>query len=369
MAERGKDDAGVAAYRRGGTVNMVRLLNGVNSFPSRYWRTGPSRRHRAAHHRDHARALPRQERGLPTLHHAVCQAQPGTRRTPRGARDRRPRVRDDLRLRRPLPDRRLRRDHVPERHLRPPGRRHHDRRQPLRPGDRGLAARSDRPRSSTSATPRAWPPFSNRCAGATRSSATSSQRASSRSRRSSASKASRCTSRAWSRPATTRARSRAWVWPSSRHRAAPVTCAPRSTRPSSPASATRRSSRARPSMYIDWEDRLCIMDTLIYCRFYRDMVPWPYITAVVNAAIGTDFSTDDLHGVGGSHHHRDAPLQRAARLHRARPRRSCRGWITDAPSCPYPPLPDRRCVPIACVVFAREQRLECEGRTAIHRCL
>ncbi len=40
MAERGKEDAGVAAYRRGGTVNMVRLLNGVNSFPSRYWRTG-----------------------------------------------------------------------------------------------------------------------------------------------------------------------------------------------------------------------------------------------------------------------------------------------------------------------------------------
>ena len=40
LAERSKDDAGVAAFRRGGTVNMVRLLNGVNSFPSRYWRTG-----------------------------------------------------------------------------------------------------------------------------------------------------------------------------------------------------------------------------------------------------------------------------------------------------------------------------------------
>ena len=38
------------------------------------------------------------------------------------------------------------------------------------------------------------------------------------------------------------------------------------------------------------------MDTLIYCRFYRDMVPWPYITAVVNAAIGTDYTDDDLQG-------------------------------------------------------------------------
>ncbi len=39
------------------------------------------------------------------------------------------------------------------------------------------------------------------------------------------------------------------------------------------------------------------MDTLIYCRFYRDLVPWPFITAVVNAAIGTDYSEDDLHRV------------------------------------------------------------------------
>ena len=47
-------------------------------------------------------------------------------------------------------------------------------------------------------------------------------------------------------------------------------------------------------MFVDWENRLCIMDTLIYCRFYRDLVPWPYITAVVNAAIGTDYSEADL---------------------------------------------------------------------------
>jgi aldehyde:ferredoxin oxidoreductase len=53
----------------------------------------------------------------------------------------------------------------------------------------------------------------------------------------------------------------------------------------------------KSAVYVDWEDRLCIMDTLIYCRFYRDLVPWPYITAVVNAAIGADYSTDDLHAV------------------------------------------------------------------------
>ncbi|NLT92535.1 MAG: aldehyde ferredoxin oxidoreductase family protein [Actinobacteria bacterium] len=50
-------------------------------------------------------------------------------------------------------------------------------------------------------------------------------------------------------------------------------------------------------IYVDWEDRLTIMDTLIYCRFYRDLVQWPYITAVVNAAVGTDYTEDDLHRI------------------------------------------------------------------------
>jgi len=50
----------------------------------------------------------------------------------------------------------------------------------------------------------------------------------------------------------------------------------------------------KAEVFVDWENRLCIMDTLIYCRFYRDLVPWPYITAVVNAAIGTDYSEADL---------------------------------------------------------------------------
>ncbi|MFA4964466.1 MAG: aldehyde ferredoxin oxidoreductase family protein [Thermoleophilia bacterium] len=53
----------------------------------------------------------------------------------------------------------------------------------------------------------------------------------------------------------------------------------------------------KAAVYCDWEDRLTIMDTLLYCRFYRDLVPWPYITAVVNAAVGTDYSEDDLHRV------------------------------------------------------------------------
>jgi aldehyde:ferredoxin oxidoreductase len=40
LINRCKDDPGVAAYRRGGTLNMVRVLNGANCLPTRYWRKG-----------------------------------------------------------------------------------------------------------------------------------------------------------------------------------------------------------------------------------------------------------------------------------------------------------------------------------------
>ena len=55
--------------------------------------------------------------------------------------------------------------------------------------------------------------------------------------------------------------------------------------------------KGKAAIYTDWEDRLCIMDCLVYCRFYRDLVQWPYITAVVNAAVGTDYTEEDLHGI------------------------------------------------------------------------
>jgi aldehyde:ferredoxin oxidoreductase len=55
--------------------------------------------------------------------------------------------------------------------------------------------------------------------------------------------------------------------------------------------------QGKAAVYCDWEDRLTIMDTLLYCRFYRDLAPWPFITAVVNAAVGTDYTEDDLHRI------------------------------------------------------------------------
>jgi aldehyde:ferredoxin oxidoreductase len=56
----------------------------------------------------------------------------------------------------------------------------------------------------------------------------------------------------------------------------------------------------KAAMVVDSEDRLCIMDTLIYCRFYRGLVPWAYLAQVVNAAIGTDYSEDEVKEIGAT---------------------------------------------------------------------
>jgi aldehyde:ferredoxin oxidoreductase len=53
----------------------------------------------------------------------------------------------------------------------------------------------------------------------------------------------------------------------------------------------------KAAMVVDWEDRLCVMDTLIYCRFYRDLVQWPYLAQVVNAAIGSEHDEASLHRI------------------------------------------------------------------------
>ena len=68
----------------------------------------------------------------------------------------------------------------------------------------------------------------------------------------------------------------------------------------------------KAAIYCDWEDRLTIMDTLVYCRFYRDLVQWPYITAVVNAVDRHRLHRRRPAPHRQSHHHDDARLQRGA---------------------------------------------------------
>jgi aldehyde:ferredoxin oxidoreductase len=42
----------------------------------------------------------------------------------------------------------------------------------------------------------------------------------------------------------------------------------------------------KSAVFAEWEDRLTIFDTLVLCRFYRDLYPWEKLSVIVEAATG-----------------------------------------------------------------------------------
>jgi len=46
--------------------------------------------------------------------------------------------------------------------------------------------------------------------------------------------------------------------------------------------------------YIDWEDRMLVMDGLIMCRFYRDFMDWDRLKSAVGQLNGAEVSREDL---------------------------------------------------------------------------
>ena len=50
----------------------------------------------------------------------------------------------------------------------------------------------------------------------------------------------------------------------------------------------------KAEMLTDYENRLNIFDTLVLCRFYRDLYPWDELVKVLALVTGTDVTKDDL---------------------------------------------------------------------------
>ena len=50
----------------------------------------------------------------------------------------------------------------------------------------------------------------------------------------------------------------------------------------------------KAKLFLDFEDRLTIFDTLILCRFYRDLYPWDMLSEVVQAVTGIRADEDVL---------------------------------------------------------------------------
>ena len=56
----------------------------------------------------------------------------------------------------------------------------------------------------------------------------------------------------------------------------------------------------KAAIFIDWEDRLTIFDTLILCRFYRDLYQWEDLNRVIQALTGLDTGVEGLKKIAGS---------------------------------------------------------------------
>lgn len=50
----------------------------------------------------------------------------------------------------------------------------------------------------------------------------------------------------------------------------------------------RDQTKGKAAMFAEWEDRLTLFDTLILCRFYRDLYQWDELSTVISAVTGLD---------------------------------------------------------------------------------
>jgi aldehyde:ferredoxin oxidoreductase len=55
----------------------------------------------------------------------------------------------------------------------------------------------------------------------------------------------------------------------------------------------------KAEMLVEWEDRLIIFDTLVLCRFYRDLYQWNLLSDMIKAATGLDLSIDKMRRIAG----------------------------------------------------------------------
>ena len=50
----------------------------------------------------------------------------------------------------------------------------------------------------------------------------------------------------------------------------------------------------KAKMFTEWEDRLTLFDTLILCRFYRDLYQWEELSTILKATTGMDLTVQSM---------------------------------------------------------------------------
>ena len=57
---------------------------------------------------------------------------------------------------------------------------------------------------------------------------------------------------------------------------------------------------AKAVMFTEWEDRLTIVDTLILCRFYRDLYKWEQLSTMMKGAFGLDLDREKMRDIASN---------------------------------------------------------------------
>jgi aldehyde:ferredoxin oxidoreductase len=55
----------------------------------------------------------------------------------------------------------------------------------------------------------------------------------------------------------------------------------------------------KAEMFAEWEDRLIIFDTLVLCRFYRDLYQWENLGTMIKSLTGLELGVEDMRGIAG----------------------------------------------------------------------
>ncbi|MEW6115076.1 MAG: aldehyde ferredoxin oxidoreductase C-terminal domain-containing protein, partial [Thermodesulfobacteriota bacterium] len=55
----------------------------------------------------------------------------------------------------------------------------------------------------------------------------------------------------------------------------------------------------KAEMLAEWEDRLTIFDTLVLCRFYRDLYQWEELAEMIKGTTGLDLDKEGMRNIAG----------------------------------------------------------------------
>lgn len=58
--------------------------------------------------------------------------------------------------------------------------------------------------------------------------------------------------------------------------------------------------KGKAAMFAEWEDRLTIFDTLILCRFYRDLYPWDELSTIIQGAAGLTLDREAMRAIAAN---------------------------------------------------------------------